>query len=332
MKNIDEKIMISKIDFEDVKNNCDKIKSEIGKIVVGYEDVVDDLLICLITQGHMFMLGVPGIAKTTLAKTFSEITGLSWNRVQFTQDLLPADVIGHYYFNQKNSEFELRKGPIFGEIILADEINRAPPKTQSALIEAMQEKQVTIEGTTLKLPNPFLVIATKNPVETEGVYPLPEAQLDRFLYRVDMNYLQPAEELLMLEMKNKDDYKKLEKVDKKIIQNLIGLHHEIFADSSILEYILNIVAETRNNDKIVVGASPRAGEHLLYAAKAYALIHGRGYVIPDDVKSVIPKVLVHRIILSAESEFEGISKEKIIDDILSKVEVPKILVSEKITI
>lgn len=330
MNKIEEKIITSKIDFEQVKKNCDKIKNEIGKIVVGYEDVVDDLLICLITQGHMFMLGVPGIAKTTLAKTFSEITGLSWNRVQFTQDLLPADVIGHYYFNQKTSEFELRKGPIFGEIVLADEINRAPPKTQSALIEAMQEKQVTIEGTTLKLPHPFLVIATKNPIETEGVYPLPEAQLDRFLYRVDMDYLEPDLELSMLKMKNENTYEKLEKVDKKIIQNLIGLHHEIFADKSILEYILNIIAETRNNEKLVVGASPRAGEHLLYAAKAYALIHGRGYVIPDDVKKVVIKVLSHRIILSAESEFEGISKEKIIDDILSMVEVPEILETEVI--
>jgi MoxR-like ATPase len=329
MNDLDNMIKTNNIDFNQVKKNCDMIRKEISKIVVGYESVVDDLLICLITKGHMFMLGVPGIAKTTLAKSFSEITGLSWNRVQFTQDLLPADVIGHYYYNQKTGEFQLRKGPIFSEIVLADEINRAPPKTQSALIEAMQEKQVTIEGTTLKLPDPFIVIATKNPVETEGVYPLPEAQLDRFLYRVDMNYLEPGLELSMLKMKNENRTVKLEKIDKKVIQNLIGLHHNIFADKSVLEYILNIIAETRNNDKLVVGASPRAGEHLLYAAKAYALIHGRGYVIPDDVKAVVPKVLVHRIMLSAESEFEGLSTEKMIDEILNKVEVPEILVKQQ---
>lgn len=282
----------SSVDFEQVKKNCDIIKNEVGKVVVGYESIVDDLLICLITQGHMFMLGVPGIAKTTLAKTFSEVTGLSWGRVQFTQDLLPSDVIGHYYYNQKSGEFELRKGPIFNEIILADEINRAPPKTQSALIEAMQEKQVTIEGTTLMLPNPFIVIATKNPIETEGVYPLPEAQLDRFLYRVNMDYLEPDLELSMLRQKNENKYKKLKTVDKNIIQDLIGLHHQIYADESILIYILNILAETRSNDTLVFGASPRAGEHLLYAAKAYALIHGREYVIPDDVKKVVPRFSV----------------------------------------
>ena len=319
----------SGLDFKQVKKNCELIKNEIGKVVVGYEDVVDDLLICLITQGHMFMLGVPGIAKTTLAKTFSEVTGLSWGRVQFTQDLLPADIIGHYYYNQKTSEFELRKGPIFNEIILADEINRSSPKTQSALIEAMQEKQVTIEGTTLMLPNPFLVIATKNPIETEGVYPLPEAQLDRFLYRVNMDYLEPDLELSMLREKNENNYKKLKTIDKKIVQDLIGLHHEIYADESILTYILNILAETRSNDKLVFGASPRAGEHLLYAAKAYALIHGRDYVIPDDVKKVVPKVLSHRIILSAESEFEGVSTEKIMDDIISSVDVSEIFETEE---
>ena len=194
----------SGLDLAIVKKTCDAIRKEVGKVVVGYQDVVDDFLVCLVTRGHMIMLGVPGIAKTTLAKTFSTVTGLSWNRIQFTQDLLPSDITGHYYFDQSKNKFDLRKGPIFGEIVLADEINRAPPKTQSALIEAMQEKQVTIEGTTLKLPNPFLVIATKNPIETEGVYPLPEAQLDRFLYRIDMDYLKPDEELEMLRRKNEN--------------------------------------------------------------------------------------------------------------------------------
>ena len=318
-------------EFKQVKQTCNKIKKEIGKVIVGYEDVVDDLLICLITRGHMIMLGVPGIAKTTLAKTFSELTGLGWNRVQFTQDLLPADIVGHYYFDQKDSEFKLRKGPVFSQILLADEINRAPPKTQSALIQAMQEKQVTIEGTTLVLPEPFLVIATKNPVETEGVYPLPEAQLDRFLYCVNMNYLEPDQEISMLRMKNENNNRTVKSIGNDIIQKFIGLHHQVYVDETILIYILNILAETRSNDKIVLGASPRAGEHLLYAAKANALINGREYVIPDDVKKVVPKVLGHRIILSAESEFEGLSTDKVLDEIINNIDVSELFVEEEKT-
>ena len=317
--------------FAEVKQTCDEIKKEIGKVVVGYESVVDDLLICLITGGHMIMLGVPGVAKTTLAKTFSELTGLSWNRVQFTQDLLPADIIGHYFFDQKESTFKLRKGPVFSQVLLADEINRAPPKTQSALIEAMQEKQVTIEGTTLNLPDPFLVIATKNPVETEGVYPLPEAQLDRFLYLVNMTYLEASDEISMLRMKNENSFKNVKNLGKKIIQKFIGLHHQVYVDESILIYILNILSETRTNEKLVLGASPRAGEHLLYAAKANALINGRDYVIPDDVKKVLPKVIGHRIILSAESEFEGLSSEKILDEIINNIDVSD-LFSEQVEV
>ena len=316
-------------EFNKIKKTCDKIRQEIAKVVVGYEDVVDDLLICLISRSHMLMLGIPGIAKTTLAKTFSELTGLSWSRVQFTQDLLPADVIGHYYFDQKENEFKLRKGPIFSQILLADEINRAPPKTQSSLIEAMQEKQVTIEGKTLKLPQPFLVIATKNPVETEGVYPLPEAQLDRFLLRVNMNYLEADKEIQMLRMKNENNNKKIKPLGKNIVNDFIGLHHQVFVDDTILIYILDILSETRSNEKILLGASPRAGEHLLYAAKARALIKGREYVIPDDIKYLIPKVLGHRIIISAESEFEGLSAEKVLDDLISNIDVSDLFEEKK---
>lgn len=316
----------SGLDLAIVKKTCDTIRKEVGKVVVGYQDVVDDLLVCLVTRGHMIMLGVPGIAKTTLAKTFSTVTGLSWNRIQFTQDLLPSDITGHYYFDQSENKFDLRKGPIFGEIVLADEINRAPPKTQSALIEAMQEKQVTIEGTTLKLPDPFLVIATKNPIETEGVYPLPEAQLDRFLYRIDMDYLKPDEELEMLRRKNENSNGgTIVPVEKEAIKKLIDAHHKVYVDKSIMMYILNILDETRNSPQLVIGASPRAGEHLLYAAKAYALIHGKDYVVPDHVKKLAPKVLAHRIILSAEAELEGLSPHKIISDILNSTEIPDFL-------
>ncbi len=300
------------------------VREQIGKVIVGYEEVIEDLLICLIAKGHLYMVGIPGIAKTTLAKSFSYVTGLSWNRVQFTQDILPADILGHYYYDQKNNNFTLRKGPIFGEIILADEINRASPKTQSALIEAMQERQVTIEGKTMQLPNPFVVIATKNPIETEGVYPLPEAQLDRFLFSINMNYLTREKEELMLQLKNKNQ---IEYTDAMLpvadIRSIIGLHHHIYADTSIIQYILNIVDATRSHHDLLLGASPRAAEHLLYAAKAFAMIQGKDYVIPDDVKKVAPKVLGHRLILSTEADIEGMSSQKIIDDILLATEIPE---------
>ncbi|MBU0497715.1 MAG: MoxR family ATPase [Candidatus Thermoplasmatota archaeon] len=319
------------LDVHQVKKTCDAIRKEVAKVVVGYEDVVDDFLVCLIAQGHMFMLGVPGIAKTTLAKTFATVTGLSWNRVQFTQDLLPSDILGHMFYDQKDQDFKLRKGPIFGELVLADEINRAPPKTQSALIEAMQEQQVTIEGKTLPLPYPFLVIATKNPIETEGVYPLPEAQLDRFLYRVSMDYLEPKKELELLKMKAAHEDTTIQAVEKEWITQLIGMHHHVYADESIMQYIIRILQETRKAKELVIGASPRAGEHLLYASKAYALIRGKNYVIPDYVKTVAPKVLGHRVILSAESELAGLSSDKVVFDILKRVEIPDILETEVYT-
>jgi MoxR-like ATPase len=322
-----KKKMQQTIDVEGVRRSCELIKAEVGKVVVGYEQVVDDFLSCLITQSHLFMLGVPGIAKTTLAKTFSIVTGLSWGRVQFTQDLLPSDIIGHYYFDQQKNTFEIRKGPIFNKIVLADEINRAPPKTQSALMEAMQERQVTIEGTTFPLPSPFLVIATKNPIETEGVYPLPEAQLDRFLFCVSMDYLEPKQELEMLRRKSENNTMQVTPVGSQVVHSLIGLHHKVYVEESVLVYILDILAETRQTEKIVLGASPRAGEHLVYAAKAYALIHGREYVIPDDVKRVAGKVLGHRLILSAEAELEGLSSAKIVDDVLQTVKIPELLES-----
>lgn len=313
------------IDVNHVHELYLNLKNQIGKVVYGYEEIVKDLLTCLITKGHLYMVGVPGIAKTTLAKSFSIATGLSWNRIQFTQDVLPADILGHYYFNQKKNEFILRKGPIFGEIVLADEINRASPKTQSALIEAMQERQVTIEGKTLQLPSPFLVIATKNPIETEGVYPLPEAQLDRFLYSINMDYLPREKEEAMLEQKNTTQVEHLEVIQPVTqVQSLIGLHHTIYADKTIIQYIMNIVDSTRSHQDLTLGASPRAAEHLLYASKAFSLIQGKEYVIPDYVKTVAPKVLCHRLILSPEADLEGTTSQKIVDDILSTTAIPTI--------
>lgn len=312
------------MNVEDYQEDFVKIKEEIGKVIVGYDEIVDDFLTCLMTGGHLLLEGVPGIAKTTLIKTFSTALGLEYERIQFTQDLLPADITGHYYYNQKTGEFELRKGPVFAQALMADEINRAPPKTQSALIEAMQEKQVTIEGNTFKLPDPFFVIATRNPIETEGVYPLPEAQLDRFLIKSNMGYLEKKKELDMLKLKNLEEDIEIDQVGNDLGDKLYGLYKRVYASEIVLKYIRDIILETRNVQDLVLGASPRAGEHLLYAAKSRAIIDGRDYTIPDDVKIVTNKVLNHRVLLSVDAELEGIDVEEIISDIIdNKVEAPK---------
>ncbi|MFW5898382.1 MAG: AAA family ATPase [Candidatus Saliniplasma sp.] len=312
------------IDIDKYEKKFDEVRKNVGKVIVGYEDVVDDFLICLMTKGHLLLEGVPGIAKTTLIKTFTEAVGLNYERIQFTQDLLPADISGHYYYNQKTGEFDLRKGPIFAQVLMADEINRAPPKTQSAMIEAMQEKQVTIEGNTFSLPDPFMVIATRNPIETEGVYPLPEAQLDRFMIKSDMSYISKDKELDMLRMKNNSSIESVEKVADGFGHDIIGLHDQVHVSEPILKYIRDIIIETRNLEDLLLGASPRAGEQLLYASKARALLNGRDYVIPDDVKSISHKVLNHRLILSIDAELEEMSKWDVIEEILEeRVEAPK---------
>ncbi|MBN1390612.1 MAG: AAA family ATPase [Candidatus Thermoplasmatota archaeon] len=299
-----------------------RVKVEISRSIIGYEDIIEDFLICLSAGGHILLEGVPGIAKTTLAKTLSDVVGLTFKRIQFTQDLLPADITGHYFYNQKQQEFNFRKGPIFSNIVLADEINRAPTKTQSALLEAMEEKQVTVEGTTFKLEEPFLVIATINPVEHEGVYVLPEAQLDRFMVKSIMDYLSVSDELRLLALKNRDwRAQKHRPLGENIYQVFLRDSHSCRADTSILTYIRDVVHATRVNDKIVLGASPRAGEQILYASKAAAALAGRDYVIPDDVKRVARKMVPHRLTLSLDSELDGISPKSIVEDILSSVEV-----------
>lgn len=320
-----KKEMVNLEDLEIYRKKFQKVKEEVSKVIIGYEEVIDDFLICLMTGGHLLLEGVPGIAKTTMIKVFTKAVDLDYERIQFTQDMLPADISGHYYYDQKSSEFELRKGPVFAQVLMADEINRAPPKTQSALIEAMQENQVTIEGKTLELPEPFFVIATRNPIETEGVYPLPEAQLDRFTIKSDMGYLNPEKELDMLRSKNADwDLEKANKVETDFGYQIQGLYEDVFLSDAVLEYIGDIVFETRNVDELVVGASPRAGEHLLYTSKAYALINGRDYVIPDDVKEMAKRVLPHRLVISVEAELEDLDAIQILEGILeNRVDAPK---------
>lgn len=312
------------IDNDGYKNKFDAVKEEVGRVIVGYEEVIDDFLICLMTDGHLLLEGVPGIAKTTMIKVFTKVMGLDYERIQFTQDLLPADISGHYYYNQKTGDFDIRRGPIFAQVLMADEINRAPPKTQSALIEAMQENQVTIEGKTFELPEPFFVVATRNPIETEGVYPLPEAQLDRFMIKSDMGYLSSDDEYEMLKMKNENVQNSVETIGDGFGMELRGIHEDVHVSEPVLEYIRDIVLETRGIEELVLGASPRAGEQLLYASKANSILNGRDYTIPDDVKQVAQRVLNHRIILSIDSELEDMKTADVIQEIIDeRVEAPK---------
>ncbi|ASA78631.1 MoxR family ATPase [Thermococcus sp. 5-4] len=307
----------------DGKEFMERLKKEVSKAVVGKEDVIELLTIALLSEGHVLIEGIPGVAKTTIAKAFSRAIGLSFSRIQLTPDLLPADIIGVFYYDQKTGEWTTKKGPIFANVVLADEINRAQPKTQSALLEAMQEMQVTIEGTTFPLPRPFLVIATMNPLEHEGVYILPEAQLDRFMLKIEIGFPSKDEEMALLRRKSLGDFSDVEPIVTH--EELVGLISEVKkveASDEILEYIYSIISATRSDERLLFGASPRAGEHLLYAAKSSAFLDGRGYIIPDDVKKVALPVLTHRLVLKVEYELEGVKVRDVVEDILRETEVP----------
>ena len=308
---------------QDIEAAVNAVRMEIGKSVVGYTDQVEDFLVCLFSNGHLLIEGVPGVAKTTLAKAFAAVCGLSYKRIQFTQDLLPADLTGHYFYNQRTTEFEVRKGPLFADLVLADEINRAPPKTQSALLEAMQEQQVTIEGNTFELPRPFMVLATLNPIETEGVYPLPEAQIDRFMIKSTMDYLDQKQEVDILRLKNAPEIEPRIVLAKDAVISMRDEIVEIHAHASILEYIESLARATRDVEELDLGLSPRGAIHLLLTSKARAYLRGRTYVIPDDVKAMAHKVMDHRLILSPEAELGGMTRSGITDSILSSVTVPK---------
>ena len=317
-----------KTDFKKI----DKIFSEIRKIVVGQDYMIDRLLIGLFTQGHILLEGVPGLAKTLTVKTLSKVLKLDFNRIQFTPDLLPSDLIGTMIFNQKNSKFEVKKGPVFSNIILADEINRSPAKVQSALLESMQEKQVTIGDTSYNLDNPFLVLATQNPIDQEGTYPLPEAQRDRFMMKINVNYPTKEEELeIMKRMSNLNFNDKINRVlTKKDILKIRDHINKVSISDSLEKYIISIVSATRNpeiiglkneSDYINYGASPRASINMNLASKAIAFFNERDYVLPDDIKNVAVDVLNHRIILNYEAEADGITTIQIINSILEKIEI-----------
>ncbi|MCS7109918.1 MAG: AAA family ATPase [Candidatus Caldarchaeum sp.] len=286
----------------------DIVKAEVGKVVVGMEEALESLVVSLLTGGHVIMEGVPGLAKTLLAKSFAMSLGLSFKRIQFTVDILPSDIIGGLVFNRKTGELEFRPGPLFANVVLIDEINRAPPRSQSALLEAMQERQVTVEGVTYRLPEPFLVIATQNPVELEGTFPLPEAEIDRFMMRVLVSYPSKEEEMQILRMRNVSG----EEVDVDVVVDrelLIAAAEEVRKVTvvpQIIQYIVDIVSRSRSDERLVIGASPRAEIALLYAAKALAALDNRSYVIPDDVKKACFRVLNHRLV--PKPEYVEISK------------------------
>ncbi|MAS38837.1 MAG: ATPase [Flammeovirgaceae bacterium] len=318
-----------------MKDNFLKVQNvvdEVGKVVVGQEQMIKRLLMGLFTNGHILLEGVPGLAKTLTVNTLANVLRLNFNRIQFTPDLLPSDVIGTMIYNQKKSSFEVKKGPIFSNIVLADEINRSPAKVQSALLESMQERQVTIGEDTFKLDTPFLVLATQNPIDQEGTYPLPEAQRDRFMMKLNIDYPSQEEELkIMQRMTNLNFEGKVKTIlSKKDVASIKNSINDITLSESVEKYIVQIVFASRNpsvvnlkeiKDYISFGASPRASINLSLAGKANAFMNNRDYVTPDDIKEVAQDVLNHRIILNFEAEADGVSSSEIISQILEKVEI-----------
>ena len=310
----------------------DIITMEMNKVIVGQKHLVENLLIGLLADGHILLEGMPGLAKTLAINTLATIVDAQFSRIQFTPDLLPADVIGTMIYSQKSEQFQVKQGPIFANFVLADEINRSPAKVQSALLEAMQERQVTIGDNTYKLPSPFLVMATQNPVEQEGTYPLPEAQVDRFMLKVVVDYPKKEEERLIIRMHNSKEFPKASaQLKPEDIVRAREVVKDVYMDEKIEKYIVDIVYATRTpeeyglgklKDLIQYGASPRASISLAMASKAYAFIKRRGYVIPEDVRAVCNEVLRHRIGLTYEAEAENITTESIITDIINTVEVP----------
>ncbi|GAB4323201.1 MAG: MoxR family ATPase [Promethearchaeota archaeon] len=297
--------------------------TEVSKVIVGKGDILQFLAIGLYVNGHVLLEGVPGLAKTVMAKTFADTLGLSFKRIQFTPDLLPADCTGTMVFQQSTGEFVLRKGPIFANLVLADEINRTAPKTQSALLEAMAERQVTIEGQTIPLEKPFLVVATQNPVEQEGTYPLPEAQLDRFLFKLWLDYPTRDEEVRIMEKQLRGERHDVEAVTSpKEILEIQELVQHVYIDQTILQYVRDVIYKTREDPQILLGAGPRASLVLMKCSKARAAILGRNYVTPDDVKELCFATLNHRLMLKPETELEGIGVAAVIERILDEVPVP----------
>ena len=306
-------------DVQQARERLERLRNEVARIYIGSSRAVDMMLVSLIARGHVLLEGVPGVAKTTLVKAFATALGCSGRRIQFTPDLLPADITGTYVLSPRDGTFQLRAGPIFANVVLADEINRAPAKTQSALHEAMQERQVTIEGDRFELPAPFMVLATQNPIDLEGTYPLPEAQIDRFLVRVTMGYPTPREEAQMLKAHGTEPpvVRPVLSASEVTAMQQIGAH--IHVEDDLHDYAVAITGFTRTHPRVALGASPRATLALIQAAKGWALLAARAYVTPDDVKAVAPAVLAHRIVLTADTEPDAKAREQVVEEAVAKV-------------
>ena len=318
----------SRLDLKPLQDHVEAIKKEIGKIIVGQNEMIELLIISLLSNGHALIEGVPGVAKTITAKLLAKTLAVNFSRIQFTPDLMPSDILGTSIFNVKTNEFEYKKGPIFSNIILIDEINRAPAKTQAALFEVMAERQITMDGTKYIMDAPFLVFATQNPIEQEGTYRLPEAQLDRFLFKIDVDYPTLENEIQIL----MDNHQRQDSLDFNAVipvlngqqiayyQNLIK---QIVVENHLITYIASIINNTRTNANLYLGASPRASIAILNAAKSNAAIQGRDFVTPEDIKRCTKAVLKHRLVLTPEREMEGFTVEKVIEQILETIEIPR---------
>ncbi|WP_373708725.1 AAA family ATPase [Kaistella sp.] len=318
----------SRLDMTELQQSLEQVKAEIGKVIIGQESMIEHLLVALLSNGHVLIEGVPGVAKTITAKLLAKTVDVGFSRIQFTPDLMPSDILGTSIFNVKNSEFEFKKGPIFSSFILIDEINRSPAKTQAALFEVMEERQITMDGKQFEMQEPFLVVATQNPIEHEGTYRLPEAQLDRFLFKINVGYPNLSEEVQII--KNQHENRLEDKTDavQKVIsgtqlktyQNLVK---DVVVETQLLEYIAKIIVNTRENQFLYLGASPRASLALLTASKSFAAVRGRDFVTPEDIKEASYAVLRHRVMVSPEREMEGLTADEIIRQILEVIEIPR---------
>ncbi len=325
---MEEEIFQQRTDLSGLNQRMDAIRAEIGKVIIGQHKMLDLLIIGLLCDGHILIEGVPGVAKTLTAKLIAKIIDVDFSRIQFTPDLMPSDVVGTSVFNPKEGDFYFKPGPVFSNIILIDEINRAPAKTQAALFEVMEERQVTVDGVTHEMRFPFIILATQNPVEQEGTYRLPEAQLDRFIFKIDVQYPTLQEEIGILNNHHGSTQNELLSQINKIVSvaeiyEYRGIIQSIIVEARLIEFIAKIVVETRNNPALYLGASPRASLAILRAAKATAAIKGRDFVTPQDIVEMAPPVLRHRIILTPEKEMEGVTPDDLIESILKTIEVPR---------
>jgi len=318
----------NRIDIQPILASFAKVKEDVGQIIVGQEKMIELLLVAILSNGHVLIEGVPGVAKTLTAKLLAKTLDLDFNRIQFTPDLMPSDILGSSIFDLKKSEFEFKKGPIFSNLVLIDEINRAPAKTQAALFEVMEERQITIDNHTFVMDKPFLVFATQNPIEQEGTYRLPEAQLDRFLFKIQLEYPSAAQEVELLQrehnLQNKDKTAQISaSISKQHIIDFQQLTKQIIVESKLIEYIAKIIIQTRENSFLYMGASPRASIAILNASKGLAILSGRDFVTPEDIKEVAIPVLNHRVVVAPEREMEGMTSNDIIQQILDTIEIPR---------